>query len=130
MQVCQLTHLYDRQVMVHLDYDDPPEGLWIIRRYARFYRGYTCVELKSCRTVVDEAIRQEALSYPENYRLLSGWVEGRLISWDKEQSVEGLYELCYHPWERGDFFLAHNTHTVTTCDYIYFHSDGKAYARL
>lgn len=127
MEVRRLTHLYDKEVMVHLDYSDPPESIWIIRRYARFYRGYTSVELSHCHLVVDEEIRREALDYPKSYKLLSGWIEGRLLSWDKKRPLEELSEINYHPWKEGGFFLVETGEPISEADYIYFDSTGKAY---
>ena len=114
--------------MVHLDYDDPPHFIWIIRRNQRLYRGYQTVELANGIFWIDEEARQRSFQFDPDFRVLSAWVEGQLISCDKErESLDELVEVRYHPREVDHFFRVDSRQRVKLARYVYFHKDHKAY---
>lgn len=129
MFVRRLPHLIGHTVKIHFDFTGPEESIWIIRRYARFYPGYKNVEIADAEFLVDEEARLQGIEWNATSRTLSGWVQGSLISYDEPQSLEDLREVCYHPWERGEFFYRDTGKKVESAPYVYFHSDQKAYVK-
>lgn len=123
--VKRLEHLYGKEVKMHLDYRE--EG-WILTRYAKSYQHNSCGVFSRVRFIVDEERRLMGLQIAaEDKKILSGWVEGLLVSLDEPESIEDKRQVDYIPRAHPYFFLTATGESLFEAPRAYFHTDGKVY---